>query len=301
MKLKAFLFFAFFALPLLAQSSNQHINLTIYYLLLTDITGGKPDHHLLNDPAKVKAAKIREMEAIKGIGYALGSSVTEEKGIKAFDRREIIDFDKNGNPVKYSYYNYSWGGSFTEMITIYNPNGDITGATISYGDTTGKKVSWSGKYRFKTESGRVTGITYEDDPGSKRSPLYDKYEFSYRADGTLEKVFAGKNRTIKMICDEKGRVSVFLSFNMSYLYNYDVKGTINGERYFNTSEETEWGMNYEFDSRGNLLSITSDDENNFEQKIYAPGNDGFPIEAKYIEQGHESRVGASMDFSYTKW
>ena len=91
MKLKSFLFFAFFALPLLAQSSNQHINLTIYYLLLTDITGGKPDHHLLNDPAKVKAAKIREMEAIKGIGYALGSSVTEEKGIKAFDRREIIE------------------------------------------------------------------------------------------------------------------------------------------------------------------------------------------------------------------
>lgn len=301
MKLKAFLLFAVFALPHLAQSNNQHVNSTIYYLLLSDISGGKPDHHLLNDPAKVKAAKIRKMEAIKGKEYAVGSSATDEKGIKAFDRREIIEFDKNGNPVKYSYYNYSWGGSFTEMIFTYNQNGDIAGASVSSKDTTGKKVTWSGKYKFKTESVRLTGITWEDDPGGKRSPLYDKYEFSYRSDGTLEKVFAGKNKILKIRCDEKGRVSVFISFNMSYLYNYDLKGVINAERYFDTDEETEWGMNYEFDPKGNLLSITSGDENNFEQKIYTPGKDGFPASARYIEQGNESRIGANLEFRYTKW
>jgi len=302
MKLKTAFLIAVLALPLFAQSKTPYFNHVIYYLLMSDVNGGKPDDYLLNDPAKIKAAKIKKMEVIKGKEYQISPSGGEEKGIKAINRRQVLEFDKNGNPVKFLQYSYSYGGSLTELIFTYNSNGEISGASYAQKDTTGKKIEVSGKFKFEFKSGKLTNITYENGPGEKRFTLDEKYELAYRADGTIEKITGGKIDWPKtrLKGDYKGRVGVHEAWK-TYVYNYDLNGVINGLAVFDILNDTEWTMNHEFDAKGNLLSITSSDEKYIDRMTFVPGKDGFPVSAKYVYQPDEKTVmGSNYEFRYTK-
>ncbi len=304
MKIKTAILIAVLALPLLAQSKTPYFNQVIYYLLMSDVNGGKPDDYLLNDPAKIKTAKIKKMEVIKGKDYTVGPSGGEEKGIKEIDSRQVLEFDKNGNPVKFLNYSFANGGSLTELIITYNSNGEISGASYAQKDTTGKKVKVSGKFKFEFKSGRLTNITYENGPGEKRWTLDEKYELAYRADGTIEKISGWKGNDwpkVRLKGDYKGRVGVHESWD-TYVYNYDQKDVINGLAVSNIMDGSEWTMNYEFDSKGSLLSITSSNEKYIDRMTFVPGKDGFPVSAKHVYQPDDETVlGSNYEFRYTKW
>ncbi len=284
----------------LPQGKHDIMNRNLFYTLFYDVTG-KPEYHFLTDPAKIKGAKIKKMEVIKGWDYISDPSIPDVKGIQGFDSKQSIEFDNNGNPVSYSYHNYAFEGNSVDKLTlIYGKDGAITGAKVASSDSTGKQPYWSGEWVFKNDGGKLTSLSYKDDPNSGKRESYPVYNFSYRADGSLEKITSVAEVKDLILCDEKGRVSTLKMYGADYTFHYDKNGRITKESVRDEYGE-KWDMIYKYDAKGNLTSVESDDKAfTFKKMTYTLAKDGFPSKAKLLWDTSSSRMGANYEFKYTK-
>lgn len=297
---KTILFFllslSFVTLP---QGKHDRMNANIFYLMVYDLTFSKPSYHILTDAAKMKAAGIKKMEVIKGWTYLVDPSIPDVKGIEGYERREIIEFDKNGNPAKYFEYTYSWEPVLLEATFTYDKEGAITATSIASKDTAGKVIYWAGKYKFNYKSGKLASINYEEDPEHKGRGDLNSYDFTYRIDGTLEKITAGSEARELIKGDEKGRIGTILLYGMSYNYSYDANNRVTSESVKDEYGDN-WEMIYKYDAKGNLLSVKSSGDIVFEEMNYTVGKDGLPTKAKHLYDTKSSREGANFEFRYTK-
>ncbi len=285
----------------LPQGKHDTMNRNIFYLLVEDFTFNKPGYHILTDAAKIKAAKVKKMEVIAGWEYISDPSIPDVKGIEGFDSKETLEFDNNGNPISYSLHGYAFEGNYVDkLIFVYGKEGAITGAKLVSTDSTGKNTNWSGEYVFKSEGGKLTSISYKDDPNGGKREAYPVYYFSYRADGSLEKINAGSDAIVLMTCDEKGRISTHDKLVIKFTFHYDKNGRITKES--NQDEYGEkWDMIYKYDAKGNLTSVESDDKGyTFNKMIYTLSKDGLPAKAKNLWDTRSSRMGQNYEFRYTK-
>ncbi|MCC6636441.1 MAG: hypothetical protein IT278_01795 [Ignavibacteriaceae bacterium] len=300
--MKRFLLFIFMcaSVAVFPQGKSDRLNSTIFYVLVADVTFNKPNYHLLINPAKIKSAKIKKMEVIQSLDYISDPSLPDIKGIESIDRREIVEYDKNGNPIKFSNYSYSWDGFLLDYTISYGQDGLISGVSMTSQDTTKKMINYSGKYMFAVNAGKLSTITYEDDPQFKGMGLPNSYNFVYRSDGSLEKITAGVDAHDFITCDEKGKVATLLLGSKKIRYHYDKNGVITKE-----SVEDEygdkWEMTYKYDSKENLLSVKSNkDAFIFEEMTYSLAKDGFPSKAKLLYDTKSSRRGVNFEFKYSK-
>lgn len=300
--MKRFLLFMFLcaSVAVFPQEKSDRLNSTIFYVLVADVTFNKPNYHLLINPAKIESAKIKKMEVIQSLNYISDPSLPEINGIESIAGRDILEFDNNGNPIKFSYYSYSWDGLLLDYIISYGQDGLISGVSMTSQDTTKKMINHSGKYIFKVDAGKLSTITYEDDPQFKGMGLPNSYNFVYRGDGSLEKITAGVDAHDFIACDEKGRIATLLIGSTKYRYQYDKNGVITKE-----SVEDEygdkWEMIYKYDSKGNLLTVKSnEDAFLFEEMTYSLAKDGFPSKAKLLYDTKSGRRGVNYEFKYSK-
>ncbi len=295
------LFLLFVTSVVIPQGKNEALNSTIFYVFITDVTFSKPSYHLLVDPAKIKAGKIKKREVIRSMEYLSDPSFPDVKGIESIDSREIVEYDKNGNPVKFSLYSYSWDGSLMDYSIKYDKDGSISEILVTSSDTTKKVINYTGKYQFRVIAGKITTINYDVDPQYKGMGLPNSYNFSYRSDGSLEKITAGVDAHNFITCDEKGRISTMVIGAQKYMYHYEKNGSISRESVVDEYGE-KWEMIYNYDAIGNLLSVkTNEDAFLFMEMSYTFGKEGFPAKAKLLFDTKSSRQGINYEFNYTKF
>lgn len=297
---KTILFFllslSFVTLP---QGKHDRMNANIFYLMVYDLTFSKPAYHIMTDAAKIKAAGVKKMEVTKGWTYIVDPSIPDVKGIEGYDRKDIIEFDKNGNPLKYSHYSYTWDPALLEATFTYDKEGAITATSIASKDTAGKVIYWAGKYKFNYKSGKLASVNYEEDPEHKGRGSLNSYDFTYRPDGTLEKITLGSEAMELIKGDEKGRIGTLLLYGMSYTYSYDANSRVTKES-IKDDYGDKWDMIYKYDAKGNLLSVKSSGDIVFEEMNYTVGKDGFPLKAKLKYETKSSGRAVNYEFRYTK-
>jgi YD repeat-containing protein len=281
------------------------MNKNLFYLLVHDFSYNKPGYHLLIDPAKIKGAKVKKMEVIKGWEYISDPSIPDVNGIMGIDKKETLEFDNNGNPVSYSIQGYSFDVNYIDKLSlIYGKDGANPGAKLASSDSTGSDTYWSGEWVFNNEGDRIASISYKDDPNSGKREEYPVYNFLYRADGSLEKITSkstsGAEVKELIICDEKGRISTLKMYDIDYTYLYDKNGRITKES--NRDEYGEkWEMIYKYDTKGNLTSVESDEKGyTFNKMTYTLSKDGLPAKAKNLWDTKSGRMGQNYEFRYTK-
>lgn len=297
---KVILFFLIsLSFVILPQGKHDRMNANIFYLMVYDLTFSKPGYHIPTDAAKMKATGIKKMEVIEGWNYIVDPAIPDVQGIQGYNRREIIEFDKSGNPLKYFHYSYNWDPVLLEATFTYDKEGAITTTSIASKDTTGMVIYWAGKYKFNYKSGKLASVEFEKDPEQKGRDDFNSYDFTYRPDGTLEKITAG-SKSIELIkADEKGRIGTLLLYGMSFTYSYDADSRIIKESVKDEYDEN-WEMIYEYDAKGSLISVKAKSDHFFYEITYTLGQEGLPIKAKLLYDTKSSREGVNFEFGYTK-
>lgn len=281
------------------QGKNPHFNSTVLYLMVYDHIFSATDFYTLIDPAKIKAAKIKKIEAIQSWDFTTDPSLPDA-GFEGIGRRDIFEFDKNGNPVKYLQYSFSFEGYLTEYQIEYDKAGFISAVTATGKDTTGKNIFYTEKYTFNFTDGKLTSISGKDPNDEAGRWGTGSYNFIYRPDGSLEKITAGSAGKELIYCDEKGRILQLKVFSQVYTYYYDKNGRVAKINYVESYNGDNWDWVYSYDAKGSLLSVKSTDEYTMEQKTYTPGKDGFPLKAKLKYETKSSGRAVNYEFRYTK-
>jgi hypothetical protein len=304
MKLKTALFITISSLSIFAQSQTAWLNANLFYALQVRVTNRYLHYHTPVDFQKYNLEKIKSFEEISGRSNTDENSNFDKSltGIHYFYNRRIIDFDQNGNPVKFFYFYYDRDEgktTFYEMTFLYDGSGLMSGATIYLKDTTGK-VDWGRELLFTINADKVTTIRSKNIMTVPDWLPDVNYQVIYRKNGSIEQI-TDSGHPLSFSFDEKDRMISMSLIPSVYSYAFTKEGkiaTITETPMFEDPITTK----FNYDKNGALLSAGWGDQNISKIIDYRNGPDGLPLTAREVimMSGYIEDI-TNYEYRYTKW